>query len=446
MQYPRFFSWRRRAAAPPTAADATQIPRALEPRLVGATATIAALLGLRVATQAIALLLVVRLLGPNFYGSYVAPAALAVVLGILSTMGAGLIMMVRAPKGSDAVADVWSYAWPLTVAVGAILFALYLPAAHYIGGTSRLDIPILALIGITELLAIPLVGLLSQSLQACDKVPLSQFVLWIPMGLRVAAVPPCFFTSETNRIFAFVGLQFVATLLGLVFAFSTTKRHVDLGRTPRRVRSAEFKDGFAYAIKHLIAVNSSEIDKMLSVRILGSHDAGIYAASSRILAATVTPVIAVLLAAQPKLFRHAADSNAASEKLIRQIAFLALAWGIFACSALNLGKSLIPQIFGNNFSPVADLIPWLALVAVPLSLRMAASTILVVLGRPTTLVFFEIFGIGLLLISIFLLAPAWGMRGLACASLIGEAGMASVGWLLIYKYKQNQSLSRIRTS
>lgn len=382
-------------------------------------------------TQAAALFLIVRLLGSAKYGSYVAPAALAIVLSILPPLGAGLIMMARAPTNEDAVADVWSYAWPLSILLGGALISVYVPIAIFIAGKGHLPILILFLIGFTELIATPLIGTLSQALQASHLVPLSQFVQWIPLGLRGLGAFPCFLFSEADRLLALSGSQLIATLLGLALSIAIVARHVNLTRRPRLMNKIELADGITYAVKHMIAVNSSEIDKMLSVRLLGNHEAGIYAAGARILSASVTPVIAMLLTAQPRLFHHAAKPDGKDRKFLVYLAFLALTWGILVCLGLNLLAPALALLLGPDFFPLVDLMPWFASIAVPLSLRLTASAVLIAFGRPRILVLFELFGILLLAFAIFAFTPAWGIRGLTSAVFAGELGMGIFGWAMV---------------
>ena len=83
------------------------------------------LLGGRVITQAISLILLSRLLGTELYGGFVAIATLAVVMGTLPNLGAGYLMMSLKVKREDAVTFIWRFAWPLTLFIGSILLIIY---------------------------------------------------------------------------------------------------------------------------------------------------------------------------------------------------------------------------------------------------------------------------------------------------------------------------------
>lgn len=399
-------------------------------------------LGLRVITQAAVLILLTHLLGPRTYGSFAAVASLAVVLGLLPNLGAGFVMLSRNAHEADGSAEVWRYAWPMTVIIGLILLVFYVIAARLV--TSHpLPLLILLILGAAELLFTPFTMLFSFALQAHERVPLSQCVQWLPLGLRTLSVLPCFWVADEQRLATYVSFQFVASLLGASIGLWITSRLVRLDWRPRRATRAELRTGASYAAMHLVAANPSELDKIISARAIGSYDAGIYTATARVMAAAVMPVTAMLLAAQPRLFQHAYEPTRQGHRLIGLIAIFALAWGVGSGILLALCSPALPWMFGRSFAAMAQLMPWFAIVAPLLSLRLTAGTVIVALGRPMGRMAFELCGILLLVCGMLALAPRLGVRGLAIALIISEAGMAMLGWWLIHRYLGNHNeLSR----
>ena len=391
------------------------------------------LLGLRVVTQAVVLIMLTRLLGPQLFGNFASASSLAVVLGILPSLGSGYVMMASAPRNSAAVGEVWRYAWPLTALLGLLLLAAYLPVAHLIADASPLSWQVLCCLGAAELLATPFTMLLSFSLQANRRVPISQFVQWLPLALRLLAALPCFLLAQSARLPAYAVLQMLTSLIGLGIGFVITNRVVNLHWRPRLPNMTELGQGTSYAAMHLVAANPSELDKVLSVRLVDAHDAGIYAATARVMSALVMPVIAMLLAAQPRLFNHAHKPTDQGHRLIRIIALIALGWGMLCWLLLSLCSPLLPRLFGSRFAAMASLMPWLAVVAAPLSLRLAAGTVLVALGRPLERLGFELSGIGVLVAAMLLLGPMLGIRGLALALLTSETSMSLIGWWIVWQ-------------
>lgn len=413
-------------------------------RLARSSLQTTALLGLRILTQAAVLVLLTRLLGPRLYGSFAAAASLAVVLGLLPNLGAGFVMLARNTRDDAGTADVWRYAWPLTVLSGLFLLVVYVISAGYITRPS-LSMHILLTLGASELLLTPFTMLFSFALQAREKVPLSQTVQWLPLSLRIVAALPCFWFVDEQRLSAYATLQLLASILGAGFGLWITRRYVKLDWRPRHATRRELREGASYAAMNLVAANPSELDKIIAVRAVGPHDAGVYAATSRVMAAAVTPVFAMLLASQPRLFRHAREPIREGHRLIYLILILALAWGAASGLMLALCSPLLPWLFGESFAGTAKLMPWLAVVAPFLSLRLAAGTILVARGRPGERIGFELCGVLALIVSMLVLTPHFGIRGLAMALVIAELSMVVIGWWLV-RYHLIRDARTIRQS
>ena len=383
----------------------------------------------RIIVQGSTLIFVTRALGPAIYGGYIAAASLAVVLGLIPNLGSGYILMTRASHSPSAVTDTWSYGWPLSLALGTVLSILFPFIAHPVAA-GILSYSSLAIIGAVELLVSPLTLLLCFVLQSVGRVPTGQFVLTLPLLLRMIAAAACLIDDRISLI-GFLILQGVAALAGLVAAFLVTSRIVTLTRNVRRPTSDEIRIGSGYAAMHMVAANPAEIDKIVSPLLLGDHAAGVYSATSRVMNAVVMPVVGVLLASQPRLFRHAAEPTDEGHRLITILMRLAFFWGALGGIAMFLTAPLLPIIFGSAYADAATLMPWMALAAPFVSLRLAAGTVLVALGHPLQRLQFELAGIVILSVLLVLGSQVAGPRGMAVALSLAECAMACYGWLLV---------------
>jgi O-antigen/teichoic acid export membrane protein len=212
-----------------------------------------------------------------------------------------------------------------------------------------------------------------------------------------------------------------------------TSKKFRLFSSPRRITKPELRQGSTYCLMHIVAVTPSEIDKIALTQYIGAHDAGIYASASRVLSALMMPIAAILLATQPKLFRHVVESSENTPRLVMYIAAWTLACGLFAVLAMLLASPVLPYLFGNEYISISDFAPLLAFSALPFSLRFASANVLVALGHPAQRVVFEIFGIVALLLSISGFTPDYGLRGAAIALFLAETFMAILGWILVFR-------------
>ncbi|QAU25142.1 lipopolysaccharide biosynthesis protein [Dyella sp. M7H15-1] len=391
------------------------------------------MLGLRIVTQAATLILLSRLLAPATYGDYASAASLAVVLGTLPSMGSGYILLARAAVDKTTVAHTWRYAWPLTLVLGLFLLVIYAGFGRYITGNTGFSVEILVFLGMAELIFNPLTMLFSFIMQGCEKVATSQFLQWLPLLLRAIAVLACFNLPQSDRLTGFAGLQLIASFLGCGAGLIVVRRLVSLTWRPRFMTRQELRLGASYAAMLLVAYNPSELDKIVAVRSLGAHGAGIYTAASRILGAFATPIAALLLAAQPRLLRHSKDTHLQNRRLIGIIGLIALAWGIAGTFLFASFHPLIPWLLGNAYAETGKLVPWLAITMPFLTLRMAAGGILVALGKPLERLLFELSGAMFLITGIVCLTPILHTIGLIIAVIGSELSMMIIGWWRIQK-------------
>jgi O-antigen/teichoic acid export membrane protein len=412
-------------------------------RLAQSSLRTAVMLGLRIVTQAATLILLSRLFATSTYGDYASIASLAVVMGTLPSFGAGYILLARTAVDKTTVAHTWRYAWPLTLVLGVFLLFVYLGLGRYITGNAIFSWQILLFLGMAELIFNPLTILFSFIMQGCEKVATSQFLQWFPLLLRALAAIICFTLPQSERLYSFAALQWIAALLGSGTGLIVVRRVVALTWRPRFMTGEELRLGGSYAAMYLVAYNPTELDKIVAVRSLGAHDAGIYTAASRILGAFATPISALLLAAQPRLLRHSKDTHLQNKRLIGIIGMIALAWGILGTVLFASFYQLIPWLLGHDYAETGKLVPWLAITMPFLTLRMAAAGILVALGKPLERLFFELSGALLLIAGIVFLTPILHTMGLIIAVIGSELSMTIIGWWRIRKNVQMLDFSFI---
>ena len=143
-------------------------------------------LGLRLGVQAGTLLLVARMLGPSDYGAFAAIAALAVLMGTFATFGTHLVLLAEVSKSPDQRQPVLAYAVPITLISGSVLFLLYLATGQFWLASTSVPLQVMACIGLTETLLLPLYLLPATEELALEKTARSQLLVIFPLALRMA--------------------------------------------------------------------------------------------------------------------------------------------------------------------------------------------------------------------------------------------------------------------
>ena len=181
------------------------------------------------------------------------------------------------------------------------------------------------------------------------------------------------------------------------------------------------------------AINPSELDKALALRLAGASETGLYALASRAMSVVTLPVVAMLLSAQPRIFR---DSENAGEKAGRLIGFLiivAFVYGVAVALLLRfVAPSLLELVFGDRYIGIAEIVEAIALIAPFMCVRFAAGwRHPFALGRPWARTGIESLALALMVLLTLLLAPGYGIMGIIWAVLSSEAFMACGGCLML---------------
>ena len=388
-------------------------------------------LGLRLAVQAGTLLLIARLLGPVQFGTYAGMTALAVLVGSFSTFGTHLVLLAEVaknPAGRDAVL---AYAMPTTLIGGSLLLATFMVLCQFWFSHTFIPLWAIACIGVTETLLLPLFSLPVTEELALEKTARSQLLMILPLALRTLAAATVLWFSPQDPVHIFIALYAATAVMALV-AVWLYKPQAWL--SPQRwcfANWGQLKHSAGYATLALTALGPSELDKILAAKLLPAGIGGIYSAASRVIGAVTLPVIALLLSALPRLFRHSAKAPAQAQHLNRWIFISVSIYGIALTGALWLAAPFLGWLFGQQYAGIAEMLQWLCFAVPGLALRIAAGSILIATARPWLRAGFEVFGIFILTLTAFSLYPRWGAQGMAIALAASEWGMALLGIFLL---------------
>jgi O-antigen/teichoic acid export membrane protein len=208
-------------------------------------------------------------------------------------------------------------------------------------------------------------------------------------------------------------------------------RQIDLFRRPRLPSRQEWRDGLAFCATSGVGAAAMETDKVVAIRTVDTHEAGLYATLSRIVAAGVLPVIGMLLSAQPRLFEFAREAPGRVRALALQLAGASAALGLTAALGLNVCAPLLHIILGERFSGLSALVPWMSLVMPAMCLRLTGTQIMLTLGKPAWRIAIDTGGIAVLSIGLSIGGRIAGVPGLAMGLLASELLTAAAAWTLV---------------
>lgn len=396
-----------------------------------ATLRTSLILGVRLAMQAGTLLLVARVLGPERFGEFAGVAALAVVIGTLSSFGTNLVFLGEVSKEPGRRMHVLAYALPTTLLCGTLLLAVYLLFAGVYLSASGVSLMVLLAIGAAEILLQPLFAFLSNEHLAMERIARSQVVISLPLVMRLLAASLVFMVDAADPLAAFSFGYLIASAIALSLATATSSAPWPTLRDWRLPSRSELHQSSGYAALAFTACGPGEIDKTLAAVLLTPSSSGLYAAGTRVIGAVTLPVIAMLLSALPRLFREGHTQPRETTRLLRWILVAALLYSALITAVLWLAAPVFMGLFGPGYEGISQMIQWLCLAVPGMALRIAAGSMLMALGRPWMRAGFEIAGVIVLLVCSLMLTGRLGGTGMAVALACAEWTMAALGLALI---------------
>lgn len=396
-----------------------------------ATLHTSAVLGLRLLVQAGTLLILARLLGPAQFGAFAGVAALAVMLGTLSTFGTHIVLLAEVSRDPQRRAGVLPFALSTTLICGSLLFALYLLLATTLLGTAGIGTSVLVALGLAELILQPLLNLPGAEHQGHGRIATSQLLLTLPLALRLLAAGTVWLLHPVDPLRDYAFGYLGASALALAVATLSLPQAWPALHDLRLPRLAELRHAAGYAVLNLTATGPAELDKTLALKLLPLAAAGMYAAGARVIGALTLPVIAMMLSALPRLFREGQTDSARSTRLLRWVFAAALGYSLLLAAALWIAAPLFDLLFGPRYHGLGDTIRWLTLAVPGMALRITAGSALMALGKPWMRVGFELGGLLVLTAAALVLAPRLALSGLPLALACSEWSMALLGWLLV---------------
>ncbi len=395
-------------------------------------------LGIRLLIQTCTLLLVARLLGASDYGLFAGIAALAVLIGTFSTFGTHLVLLGEVSKSPTQCGQILSYAVPTTLIFGSVLFLLYIGICLLLFHNLNPSLIVIICIGLTEILLLPLFLLSTIEELALGKTAYSQLLVIFPLGLRTFAVGLVLFVAPSEPLILFAWLYLVSALFALVCR-KFFKPNAWLGPNDWRLANKqELRNSAGYAALALTAAGPTELDKMLAVKLLPLETSGVYVAASRVMGAVALPIMALLLAALPRLFRTYSASAKQSSRLNIWIIITVLIYSVLISSALWWIAPWIELLFGPHYHGMTDLLRWFCYVIPLLLFRISLANILMSMHEPWLRVGIESLGMFLLVVASVIFSLYFGILGIILALALSEAIMGIFSLIIVfYKYFQD---------
>lgn len=399
-----------------------------------ATLQTSLVLGLRLVVQAGTLLLLTRMLEPEQFGAFAALAALAALLGTMATFGTHLTVLRELSQDPSRRDKALPSAFGTTATSGALLLTLYLALSATWLRNVNVAAEVIICIAMSELLLQPFLSIVVIEWHASNRIARAQLLLMSPRILQLGVAATISASNTMHPLVAYAPGHLLAAFVALCFALNMSPNPWPRPHRWRIPSWPEWRANSGYAFLSITGTGPVELDKALAARLLPLDAAGVYAASSRVIGAISTPVLAMMLSVLPRLFHGGAHR---SRHLLRWIFLTACGYGIVAGVAIWWAAPFIEWLFGSRYEGITQNIRWLAVAVPGMSMRFASTNALTALGRPWQRISIELVGLAMMIaLSYSLASPSWP-QGLIVAIVSTEWAIALWGWTALLFYTSN---------
>lgn len=393
-----------------------------------ATLRTGSVLGLRLIAQTGTLLLLASTLAVGEFGLYTGLGAMAVLLGTLANFGTHLTLLRDVSRNSIGADEAIRLALGTTVFCGAALLFIYVAVTFVWLSIPHNTFWAVLCLGIAEVFLQPFLVVAAMELHGRGQTARSQLLLILPLLLRFLLIfLVAWFAPESPLLWCASG-HLIAVMVALGYV---VMRMSAVWREPSKwllARRSRWRDLAGYAVMNTSANGVSEIDKVLAVRLLPFEFAGIYSAASRIVGALVLPVMAMILAAIPRLFR---DGAASGRQLQYWLFALASGYGLLVAVAIAFAAPWIESLLGVTYAGVGELIHILAYAVPAMCVRTAAMNMLTTLEQPWMRICLELVGWSFIVVMAIILVRTQAGTGLALSIICAEWFLAIASVVLI---------------
>ena len=381
----------------------------------------------RLSAQAVYFLLIARALGPRQYGAFAAVVAAVAIAYPFVGNGTGNLMVQQVARDRRLLPECLGNALFMTLATGALLSALVVPAC-LMALPRAIPMSVILLIAASDLVVYRLVDVACLAFQSVERLAWTANLNVFASLMRLAGIAVVLLAHRPTVVawsVAYLATSTVCALVAVYWVFSRLARPTFSGLGRLR---AGLREGFYFSTSLSAQTIYNDVDKTMLARLATLDAAGIYAAAYRLIDMAFMPVRALLAAAYPSFFRRGNQGIAGSLAFALELMPKPLVYSAAAAVAMALGAPLVPLILGADYARTSEALRWLALLPLLKTCHYFAADALTGAGHQAlrTLVQVGVAGFNVLL-NLWLI-PVYSWRGAAWSSLASDGLLAAALW------------------
>jgi O-antigen/teichoic acid export membrane protein len=387
--------------------------------------------GLGTLVRGVYFVVIARALGVEQYGAFVAVLAVVSILGPLSPLGTGFVLLQNVARNVDRLPTAWGNSI-LVTGLGGIVLTLLLMAFHSFVFPASISVLVIGLTGLAQIPLFFLAETACQAFQAFERLHRAALIYILGNLTKLIAAILLTVTIQSPSVLEWSVLYFVSCLLTAIIAMALVHRELGAPRLARSRITKEMSDGAYFAVGTTTQVSYNEIDKAMLARLSTLEAAGIYAASQRLIDFSLAPIRSVSLAALARFFQHGAHGIRGSVGFARRVAPVALGYALGVGILLFVSAPLVPLLLGADYQPAVDVIRWLSVIPFLSALHTLSGDALTGAGYQRIRTYALLLAAITNALANLWLIPRYSWRGAAWTRIATEAMLVCLLWVLTW--------------
>lgn len=399
-------------------------------RLVQDTALSTSILAARLIAQLTWTVALARLLGPDGYGLLAGISAFGLMLGTLTGLGFGVLLLQGCAQEPSRFSALWKQATVIACISGLTLLLMFAWGGPLLLGASGSWALFLG-VGVAELICFPMIGIASQAFQAHGRIGWGSSLLLLPTVGNIIALLAFLASSESRTALSYIPYHAAGAVGAAGIACALV--HHGLRPAPIRFRVSwgDIAAGAEISLIRLADAAQATLDKVMTLKIGGSHAAGIYTSGYRLASLATTPLVALTMTTLPHLFRSGGHPGQPDPALIRNLLISTIAYGALASVIILTASPLIPFILGSDFQSAVSIARWLSIFPLIHGLYILGANVLLTHQRGKWRLIAQCISIFAMITTATVFIPHFGALGAVAAVLITQTLSALIVWLLV---------------
>lgn len=388
-------------------------------------------------------IVIARLLGVVQYGIVVGAFGLVNLVAQYSRMGTGTVLVRYVAPDSSRCRAYWGNALLVTLFMGCVIVLILIVLAPHV-----IDPASAAIVGLTAAGSCICEQVAISAVQVFQSLQIMRTAAWISQLTSLARAAAAFSLLVTIRHATAVEwsvASLVASCLAAIIAITVVT--VQRG-WPHRVPGLMWShawEGLGYAFASSTVNAYDDLDKTMLSHYGMNEANGNYGLAYRVIDMGTMPLMAILLAAEPRLFQLAAEGADGAIQLGRRLLKHSLLVSAAASFGMFVLAPLIPELVGKGFRDAASALRWLCLIPIFRSVHWTTGSVLTSIGLQRYRTCTQMIVVALNFCLNIWLIPTYGWRGAAWASLATDGTLALLNFGVVEFVRRTKTQPSLET-